>query len=105
MGDANTDAVVRQMRDQIIDNDLKLLQAVNARLALVTKLRAYKASHEIGFVDHAREDWMKRYLLAANQGPMSEQGVLELFEHLLDLTKRETLEAVQEDAPARHGPP
>jgi chorismate mutase len=97
VGNANTDAVVRQMRDQIIDNDLKLLQAVNARLTLVAKLRAYKASHDMGFVDHAREDWMRRYLLGANQGPMSEQGVLELFEHVLDLTKRETLGAAKEE--------
>lgn len=97
MGDANTDAVVRQMRDQIIDNDVKLLQAVNKRLELVAKLRAYKEAHEMGFVDHAREDWMKRYLLGANQGPISDGGVLDLFENVLALTKRETTSSVAED--------
>ena len=38
--DPTADAVVRQMRDAIIDNDLKLLAAVNARLELVARLRA-----------------------------------------------------------------
>jgi hypothetical protein len=51
----------------------------------------------MGFVDHAREDWMKRYLLGANQGPISDDGVLDLFENVLALTKRETTSSVAED--------
>ena len=54
------DAVVRQMRDAIIDNDVKLLAAVNARLELVARLRSYKRSQGMEFVDQAREDWMHR---------------------------------------------
>lgn len=88
--DAVTDAVVRQMRDAIIDNDLKLLQLINQRLALVARLRAYKLSQGLGFVDQAREDWMHRYLQGANRGPLSSEGLREIYGHLLDLTKRET---------------
>lgn len=95
MSTANRDAVVRQMRDRIIDNDLKLLEAVNKRLGYVAELRAYKESHGIEFVDQAREEWMKRYLLGANRGPISEEGVRELFEHVLDLTKRETADGAE----------
>lgn len=96
MSEANRDAVVRQMRDRIIDNDLKLLEAVNKRLGYVAELREYKESHGIEFVDQAREEWMKRYLLGANRGPISADGVLELFEHVLDLTKRETARSAED---------
>jgi chorismate mutase len=88
--DATADAVVRQMREAIIDNDLKLLAAVNARLELVSRLRAYKRAQELEFVDQAREDWMHRYLAAANRGPLTDEGLHEIYGHLLDLTKRET---------------
>jgi chorismate mutase len=94
--DPAADAVVRQMRDAIIDNDVKLLAAVNARLELVAQLRAYKRSQGMEFVDQAREDWMHRYLAAANRGPLSDEGLHEIYGHLLDLTKRETAEEQQE---------
>jgi chorismate mutase len=87
---AARDAVVRQMRDAIIDNDLKLLQAVNQRLELVSRLRAYKQSVDIEFVDQQREDWMHSYLQRANRGPLTARGLRELYDHLLELTKRET---------------
>lgn len=90
MGDPTADAVVRQMRDAIIDTDLRLLAAINTRLELVARLRAYKRSQGMEFVDQAREDWMHRYLAGANRGPLSEKGLHEIYGHLLDLTKRET---------------
>ena len=89
MADATFDAVVRQLRDQIIDNDLKLLQAVNKRLELVARLRAYKEANGVEFVDQTREEWMHRYLQGANRGPVSAEGLSEIYGHLLDLTKRE----------------
>lgn len=88
--DPVADAVVRQMRDAIIDNDVRLISAVNRRLELVARLRAYKESRGIGFVDEARERWMLGYLEGANSGPLSAEGLREIYAHLLDLTKRET---------------
>ena len=90
MSDPVADAVVRQMRDAIIDNDLRLLQAVNRRLELVQRLRAYKESLGMEFVDQTREDWMHRYLQGANRGPLSAVGLTEIYAHLLELTKVET---------------
>ncbi|MBM3664537.1 MAG: chorismate mutase [Actinobacteria bacterium] len=84
------DVVIRQMRDQIIDNDLKILQALNQRLALVSRLRAYKEEGGMAFVDHSREEWMVRYLQGANKGALSDAGLTEIFGHILELTKRET---------------
>lgn len=89
MSDPTTDAIVRQMRDAVIDNDLRLLQAINRRIELVARLRAYKEAHAMEFVDQAREDWMHRYLRGANHGPISDEGLAELYGHLLDVTKRE----------------
>jgi chorismate mutase len=88
--DPSVDAVVRQMRDAIMDNDLKLLQAVNARLELAARLRAYKAAQGMDFVAPAREAWMHRYMTGANRGPLSERGLHEIYGHVLELTKRET---------------
>ncbi|MEW6583645.1 MAG: chorismate mutase [Actinomycetota bacterium] len=88
--DETFDAVVRQMRDAVIDNDLKLLQAVNKRLELVARLRAFKERSGVAFVDPSREEWMHRYLQGANRGPLSADGLREIYEHVLELTKRET---------------
>ena len=90
--DPNADAVVRQMRDAIIDADLRLMQTINSRLAMVARLRAYKRAQGMEFVNQAREDWMHSYLQAANRGPLTAEGLREIYGHLLDLTKRETRE-------------
>lgn len=87
---ATEDVVIRQMRDQVIDNDLKILQALNQRLSLVSRLRAYKEELGLEFVDHSREEWMLRYLQGANKGPLSDEGLAEIYGHVLELTKRET---------------
>lgn len=87
------DHLIRQMRDQVIDNDLKLVQAINARLTLVARLRAYKEEHGVEFVDPSREEWMHRYLQGANRGPLSAEGLTEIYGHVLELTKRETARA------------
>ncbi len=92
MADPNADAVVRQMRDAIIDTDLRLMQAINSRLEMVTRLRAYKRAQGMEFVDQAREDWMHSYLQGANRGPLTAEGLREIYGHLLDLTKRQTNE-------------
>jgi chorismate mutase len=98
--DETFDAVVRQMRDAIIDNDLKLMQSMNRRLELVARLRAFKEQAGVAFVDPSREEWMHRYLQGANRGPLSAQGLRELYEHVLELTKRETARrAAAEEAP------
>lgn len=87
------DPLVRQLREQISDNDRKIVEAINARLKLVAGMKRYKASRGIPFVDPEREEWMLRYLERANRGPLSAAGLAELFAVLLDLTKRELADA------------
>lgn len=83
------DAVVRQMRDAIIDNDLKLLAAVNARITLANRLEAYTRQHDLRAVEQVTDDWMQRYIQLANRGPLSDEGLRDLYGHLLELTRRE----------------
>jgi chorismate mutase len=85
-----TDPVVEQMREKITEIDLALVQAVNKRLRLVEQLWLYKEQRGLGLHDPAREEWMLRYLSRANRGPLSADGLAELYTLLLDLTKRET---------------
>ena len=87
--DASADPLVRQLREQISDNDRAIVEAINKRLKLVARLKEYKASRGYEFVDPDREDWMVRYLERANGGPLSPEGLRELFAQILALTKRE----------------
>jgi chorismate mutase len=83
------DPYVLQVRREISDLDRSLVELINKRLQLVAKLKRYKDEHGIGFVDLAREEWMLQYLHRLNRGPLSEDGLTELYHELLDLTKRE----------------
>lgn len=85
----NDDPLIKQLRQQISDTDRSIVDAINARLRLVARLKAYKESRGINFLDPEREEWMLQYLARANRGPLSQDGLRELFEEILDLTKRE----------------
>ena len=84
------DPVVTKFRDEISDLDRSLVALVNKRLRTVAALRRYKQANGIPFVDPAREEWMRRYLLRANSGPLSDEGLAGLYAHILELTKSET---------------
>ncbi len=84
-----SDPLISQLREQISDNDRAIVEAINARLKLVARLKRYKESRGIPFLDTAREEWMLRYLERANRGPLSPEGLRELYAEILDLTKRE----------------
>ena len=83
------DPVLRQFREQISDTDRAIVDAVNKRLKLVAQIKAYKDTQGMGFVDPEREEWMLQYLTRANRGPLSAEGLRELFTLILDLSKRE----------------
>jgi chorismate mutase len=86
---AEQDPLIRQLREQISDADRTIVEAINTRLKLVARLKAYKESRGISFVDPEREEWMVQYLSRANRGPLSDEGLREMFQEILDLTKRE----------------
>ena len=83
------DPFIRQTREQISDADRRLVEALNARLQLVARLKRYKEGRGIGFVDPEREEWMLQYLQRVNRGPLSQEGLEAFFSQVLALTKRE----------------
>lgn len=84
-----SDPVLQQFREQISETDRAILEAVNTRLELVAQIKAYKDSRDIAFLDPDRERSMLEELAQANRGPLSAEGLRELFGTILDLTKRE----------------
>jgi chorismate mutase len=89
---ANTDPVIRNYREKISDNDLKILEALNKRLTLVKSLKDYKESQGLSFYDAAQEDWVVTYLCRANRGPLSNEGLREIYGLILQCVKREAAE-------------
>jgi chorismate mutase len=87
--DQRDDPIIRQFREQISDTDRAIVDAVNKRLKLVAQVKAYKESRGLGFLDPEREEWMLQYLSRANRGPLSAEGLEELFRMILALSKRE----------------
>jgi chorismate mutase len=85
------DEYIAKVRREISDVDHALLELVNKRLRLVAGLKRYKDEHGIGFVDLAREEWMLQYLHRMNRGPLSPDGLAELYHGLLELMKREVV--------------
>jgi len=92
------DPVIRQLREQLSDNDVRIVEALNARLRLVARLKSVKEERGIDFLDPAREEWMLQYLTRANRGPLSPDGLREIYTELLDLTKREIARAGDEES-------
>lgn len=89
MAEASTDPVVRNYREKISDNDLKILEALNKRVQLVKSLKDYKDAHGISFYDAAQEDWVVTYLSRANRGPLSDEGLREIYGLILERIKKE----------------
>ncbi len=89
MSTPNDDPVVKQFRDQISDNDLKIIDLINKRLTLVDKLWRYKAEQGIEMYNPEREEWMVTFLTRANKGPLSQEALVEVYKAIVETTKDE----------------
>jgi chorismate mutase len=87
----NSDPTLDRVRAELAKHDRAILDAINARLRLVAELKRYKEEAGLPFVDAEQEQRLLDRLAAANTGPLSEEGVRELFTSILALTKREVL--------------
>ena len=83
------DALIRALREQISEADRALLAAFNSRLQLVARIKSRKAELGMEFVDPGQERRLLDDLAHGNRGPVSGEGLRELFGKVLDLTKRE----------------
>ncbi len=84
-----TDPTVQRLREEISELDRSILAAVNSRIELVAALRQYKQEVGLPFLDQDRERQLLDDLVSANRGPLSDEGLRELFSEVLDVTKRE----------------
>lgn len=85
----SNDPVIKQYREQISDNDVKILEALNKRIKLVKSLKDYKEAQGLSFYDAAQEDWVITYLCRANRGPLTNEGLREIYSLVLQVAKRE----------------
>jgi chorismate mutase len=92
MAEAKIDPELERLRELLAANDVTVLELVNRRLELVEQIKQRKADLAVAFVDPERESWLLDHLRAANEGPLSDEGLRELLMTLLDLTKRELAE-------------
>lgn len=84
-----TDPELERLRGEVAVADRAILDAVNRRLEVVREIKAHKHRSGIGFVDPGQERRLIEALQRANPGPLSDDGVRELYERILDLVKRE----------------
>lgn len=89
MSAPNDDPVIKQFRDQIIDNDLKIVDLINRRLKLVDKLWRYKAEHGVEVFNPEREEWMLTFVSRANKGPLSQDALREVYKAIVATTQEE----------------
>ena len=89
MSTQSDDPVIKQFRDQISDNDLKIVDLINKRLSLVDKLWRYKAEHGVETYNPEREEWMLTFLSRANKGPLSQDALRDLYRTIVETTKVE----------------
>jgi chorismate mutase len=83
------DDTIWRLRREISELDLAIIGAVNARIELVARLKRHKDEQGIPFLDPERERQLIDDLAEANRGPLSSEGLRELYTGILDLTKRE----------------
>jgi chorismate mutase len=69
--------------------DRTVFGLVNKRVKLVKSLKDYKDAQGLSFYDPAQEDWVITYLCRANRGPLSNEGLREIYGLVLQVAKRE----------------
>jgi chorismate mutase len=80
---------IEELRGRIADLDQALVAMAGRRLELVELLRREKEARQLDFVDPEQERRLTEALVAGNEGALSAEGVRELVEAILSLTKRE----------------
>ena len=89
MTEQGSDPSVQAARERISALDGELVALLNQRLGVVRELHAYKRARGYPMVDPARESRLLDALVAANPGPMSDDGLRDLWASLLKLQTRE----------------
>lgn len=78
-----------ELRARIAENDRAIIAGLNLRLRLVEELWRLKEAQGAARLDPDRELRLREALAAANEGPLSGEGLDHFVGELLALTKRE----------------
>ncbi len=89
MSTPSDDPVVTQLRDRISENDLRIIELINRRIALVDELWRHKAEHGIPMHSPERERSMIALLTRANGGPLSQDALVRVYRTIVETTKQE----------------
>jgi chorismate mutase len=87
--DTETSESLNALREQVAEIDREIVDAINRRIEVVQRIWAHKREHGLGEVDPERERWLHEHLEATNRGPLSTEGLRQIYAELLALTKRE----------------
>ena len=87
------DATLARLRGLLAVNDIAVLELINRRLELVDQIKRRKEELGVAFVDPEREAWLLEHLRSENNGRLSDEGLREFLDKLLELTKRELAES------------
>lgn len=83
------DPVVKSFRERISEEDRRILEAINRRIELVSELHGYKLSRGYPLVDRSREGSLVQELGRLNGGPLSSEGLRQVYEALIEVSKQE----------------
>ncbi len=83
------DPGIQDYRERISALDLGILEALNRRVDLVKRLKDLKEARGLAFHDPAQEERLMAALVEANQGPLSDEGLREIFGLILTWAKRD----------------
>lgn len=78
-----------ELRARIAENDRAIVAGMNLRLRLVEELWRLKEAQGDARLDPDREVRLREALAAANEGPLSPEGLDQFVGELLALTKQE----------------
>jgi chorismate mutase len=87
--DAETTLSLDDLRAQVVEIDREIVEAFNRRIEVVQQIWAHKREHGLDKVDPDRERWLHEQLAASNRGPLSAEGLEQIYAEILALTKRE----------------
>lgn len=102
MKDLDNDLVASELREEIAAADRALVELVNRRVVLVQRMRVRKEEIGAGFVDPGREQRMLDFVAGLNAGPVSQEGLAELYRRVVALCKREVY-GLEDERPAAPG--
>ena len=79
---------MEQLRDRIDELDAKLLEVLNERAKCVMKIGKIKQKEKVDVLVPQRETRLLERLISINNGPMTNEMVLHIFQEIIDTLKQ-----------------